>query len=445
MKKLLLFFLILFSSLALVSQNQTSHSGGTLNGVVVDNNSEPVIGASVFIKGTSIGTITDLDGSFSIKVKSFDILVISYTGFISKEITLSEVSEKGTILMTIDLTKTPEELYSPTEYEIVTVYYGTDRTYDKNKKKAKKYLNKHNRNESINWGKCEISIPSSHDEGEIERPYWWQRVLGMKENPNSHIIIRSVDQVEKFELLEDLNNELQGTIDCSLLVYIHGYNNSFEDAAFRTAQLSYDLGFKGRSIFYSWPSEKEPLKYPVDVQTAAWTQSNFKSFLFDLLENTSYSNIYLVAHSMGNQVYQKGLADLITERPEQISRIKEIILAAPDIDVDLFKRDVYPILSRLKAGITLYASSKDKALKVSNEVNGGSRLGDSGRKITILPNIETIDASEVKTDFIGHAVFAESSSIITDMYYLIEKNLRAAKRDHLIRRILDDKEYFLIK
>ena len=424
----------------------------TVTGVVQDNKAEPIIGASVRLEGSAIGTITDIDGMFSLKipVKRNPVLIISYTVYQEKRVPLppmappTSTTQNRTIAINVNLDDGAEPLYAVEEYEVAKIFFGTDRTYDSTKKLAKKFLNSQNRQSKIHWGSCEVSIPRAREPGEIPRPSWWNRLTRQTNNPEKFVMVLTIDVDGERKVLNALNDELQGTTDCSILLYIHGYNNSFEDAAHRTAQLSYDLGFKGRSIFYSWPSEKDFEKYPVDLQTAEWSRDNFKTFLFNLLDHTEYSNIYMVAHSMGNQLYKNALEDLIDERPQQVDRIREIILAAPDIDIEIFKRDIHPIFNELRAGITLYSSSKDLALRASKRFNGRRRLGDSGRYLTVLPNMETVDASKVKTDFIGHAVFANSTSIITDMYYLIEERRRASERKNLSIGIQDGLKYYKI-
>lgn len=75
-------FALLVSAATLVAQR-------TVSGTVTDDNGTPLIGANVLVKGTTIGTITDIDGSYSIVVPDgYDQLVVSYTGYSSQEVTL---------------------------------------------------------------------------------------------------------------------------------------------------------------------------------------------------------------------------------------------------------------------------------------------------------------------------------------------------------------------
>jgi len=112
------------------------------------------------------------------------------------------------------------------------------------------------------------------------------------------------------------------------------------------------------------------------------------------------------------------------EKPNLRNRFWEIILSAPDIDAEVFKRDIAPQI----VPATLYASSRDEALKLSKQFHGYPRAGDSGAGLIIVPGIDTVDATAVVTDFVGHSYYAESRSILSDMFYLIREGKRARER-----------------
>lgn len=211
-------------------------------------------------------------------------------------------------------------------------------------------------------------------------------------------------------------------------LFVHGYNVTFEDAAKRTAQISYDLGFEGAAVFYSWPSQGSISAYTVDEQNAEWAKTDLKAFLNDFFTRSDAQNIYLIAHSMGNQALTKALAAILTEKPELKRRLKEVILAAPDIDAEVFKRDIAPVLTASGRPVTLYASSKDLALTASKQVHQYPRAGDSTGRVIMVPGVETIDATGLDTSFLGYSYFAEARSILADIFYLIKNGQRANQR-----------------
>lgn len=150
-----------------------------------------------------------------------------------------------------------------------------------------------------------------------------------------------------------------------------------------------------------------------------------------MLATSGAKDVYLIAHSMGSRGLTRALVSLVNNKPEYRSRIREIILAAPDIDAAVFKRDIVPEFVSARLPVTLYASSRDNALMASKEVHGYARAGDSGRGLVVLPGLETIDASDLDTSLLGHSYYGESS-VIGDMYRLTQLRKRASERDGLV-------------
>src|SRR5262245_28654371 len=118
---------------------------------------------------------------------------------------------------------------------------------------------------------------------------------------------------------------------------IHGYNVTFEDAARRTAQIAYDLGFSGAPVFYSWLSQGTVTSYTIDESNIEWTQASLRIFLEDFFARSTAHNVYLIAHSMGNRALTHAVSSLLNENPTLKNHLRELILAAPDIDAEVFK------------------------------------------------------------------------------------------------------------
>jgi esterase/lipase superfamily enzyme len=232
----------------------------------------------------------------------------------------------------------------------------------------------------------------------------------------------------------------------STFLFVHGYNVSFADAARRAAQITFDLRFGGEPVFYSWPSQGATTKYTVDEANIEWAKHNMKNFLRDYLTKTKADDIYLVAHSMGNRGLTKALIDLMNEHPKLKDKITEVILAAPDIDADVFRRDIAPkMVQKIAKPITLYVSSDDLALIASRKVHGNPRAGDAGKGVVIVPGVETIDASGVDTSFLSHSYFATTKTIIEDILDLIKSGKRAPDRETLERVSQANVTYWKVK
>ncbi len=306
-------------------------------------------------------------------------------------------------------------------YTVVRVFFATDRNQTLDKMFG-------DQRSELNYGYCDISIPSynRHYIGKLETPVWWR--FEFLENPDKHVMLQKMVISPKEDFFQDLVNCVRNSKEKNTFLFVHGYNVTFEDAAKRTAQISYDLSFDGAPVFYSWPSQGSTVGYMVDEQSIEWAQPHLKKFLKDFFTQADAKHIYLIAHSMGSRALTRAVTELLTDMPFLRKRLKEVILAAPDIDADVFMRDIAPALASAGRPITLYASSKDKALIASKGLHGYPRAGDSGQGLVIVPGIETIDATSVETDLVGHNYFTENRSLLGDIFTLIATGKRADKR-----------------
>jgi esterase/lipase superfamily enzyme len=237
----------------------------------------------------------------------------------------------------------------------------------------------------------------------------------------------------KDQYFSDLAARVRAAPTRSALLFVHGYNVTFADAARRTAQIAHDIGFDGAPVFYSWPSQGSTPAYTVDEQNVEWTQANLRVFLEDFFVRSDAQNVYLIAHSMGNRALTRAVASLLADKPALRHRLMEVILTAPDIDADVFKRDIAPRLAAAGRPVTLYASSADQALAASKKVHGSARAGDSGQGLVLVSGVETIDATAVDTSLLGHSYFAEAQSVLSDMFQLIHNRERPDQRSWLKR------------
>jgi len=309
------------------------------------------------------------------------------------------------------------------DHAVMKVFFATDRELSGDRHPARLFGSVRGQ---LRYGSCEVSIPRDHRMGEMESPSLLR--LEFRQDPEQHVVLLSADLTERDSYFGDLRNAIAASGTRSALLFIHGYRTTFEDAARRTGQLAYDLGFHGAPIFYSWPSQGKLSGYILDEANVEWTQADLAAFLADVLQQSDAEHVYLLAHSMGNRALAQATASVIAARPDLASRIREVILAAPDIDAEVFRQQLLPALAAVPNPLTLYASSEDSALHASKAVHGYARAGESGPGLVVAPGVETIDASKVDTGFIGHTYFAEQRSALSDMYYLIKQHARAAER-----------------
>jgi esterase/lipase superfamily enzyme len=294
------------------------------------------------------------------------------------------------------------------------------------------------------YGIAKVSIPEDHRMGEIERPSWLK--LEFSEDPAKHFVLMNIDAFDRNSFVNTLRQSVANSKASDLLLFIHGYNTSFEDAAIRTAQIAYDLQFPGQTILYSWPSEAKLEGYTADENNIDWTLPHFEEFLNLLLTSVGADMVNTIAHSMGNRIMVRALDRLnYSTLPEHTAKLRNVIFAAPDIDAATFKQFVKQFNQKADR-LTLYASSNDKALKASMSVHGGyPRAGIAGADITIVDGLDTIDASDVDTSFMGHSYFGDNRSIISDIFYLIKHGFSPSNRSGLKPKTIQNLGYWFFQ
>lgn len=323
------------------------------------------------------------------------------------------------------------------KYPIVRVYFATDRA------RTADYLPKspYGSGRSImGYGFSDVSIPPVHRPGELERPSLWRFELA--ENPERHIVVRSFNPESRPEFFRSVAGAVGRSPEKSALVFVHGYNVEFLEAVRRTAQITYDLGFDGASILFSWPSRGRPADYTIDEASAEAAVPDLREFLTALASETGVRVIHVVAHSMGNRALLRALADVESD-PRVPQVFRNVVLAAPDIDRDVFTRDLLPRFKGRPSHLTLYASDTDEALKASKKFHGYPRAGEAGRDIVVAPDLDTIDATGMDPSLLGHSYFASLEPVVDDIAKLLRGDLAPAQRG-LREQVLGALKYWIV-
>jgi esterase/lipase superfamily enzyme len=306
---------------------------------------------------------------------------------------------------------------------MIRVYYATDRQAIANSKPQSFGPNESPAGQ-LSYGIAEVSIPQDHRMGNLEEPIVDIKLLY---NPAKYVTVVSSNATDEDTFFNRLNSQVATSPHKETLIFIHGFNVGFGGALRRTAQLSYDLQFHGPTICYSWPSRDSLFAYTADEDSVQWTAMHLLNFLQAVYERSGATSIHIIAHSMGNRALLSALQLLGASPAPQFD---EVVLAAPDVASSLFTQLV-PTVQKHARRITLYASSRDQALVASAKVNHYRRAGDSRGTLTIIPPVETIDASSVDTGFLGHSYFGDNSSVLSDLYYLLKDGFPASQRSRL--------------
>jgi len=199
------------------------------------------------------------------------------------------------------------------------------------------------------------------------------------------------------------------------LLFVHGFNVSFENALLRAAQISYDTKFKGPVFLFSWAARESVRAYFGDNEGTVIVGEHLFDFVKLIVGETKVKKIHFIAHSMGNLVLLNALGKL-TMDPSLRSVIGEIIHAAPDVEGRVFQ-DMVATRKGNGGNFTLYASRGDWALWASGLIRGESRAGFIDDKALIVPGVETIDVTDAGTGYFGlnHDVYASNPVLVEDM------------------------------
>jgi esterase/lipase superfamily enzyme len=305
--------------------------------------------------------------------------------------------------------------------------------------------------EEIHYGTCEISVPfeAIHTVGKLERPQSFFGIQIEREDPSRHVTVLGQVPLEWEPFIEQLRGAINSreNTERECFVFIHGFRNTFEDAAKRTAQFTHDLGFQGAPILYSWPSHGAATDYSVDEGEATFSRPHFTSFLRALLAESTANKIHLIAHSMGTQILAQALVELGQhgELDGSTCTIRQIVLAAPDIDERVFKRDLAPHFGNKKPRVTLYASANDEALAASRGalVHNYRRAGGAaGGRPIVVQGIETVDASPLDTSLDTHSYFAACRTVVDDIREVMAGQ-PPARRGLRERKVEDGNRYWM--
>ncbi len=196
---------------------------------------------------------------------------------------------------------------------------------------------------------------------------------------NSDIIVQESDVwAQQIAQQAALNNG-------RVILYTHGYNETFLETASRLARFKKIAQFNGPIIQYSWPSHRKALRYATDGTNLELYKPQYAAAVQKLAAIPEIKSLILISHSLGSQLLLHGLQeiDLGAKKPNSIDyskKITNVILASPDIDKQIFETIASQHImtdEKIANGrrITVYSSAKDKAIRLSHIINGYERLG----------------------------------------------------------------------
>jgi esterase/lipase superfamily enzyme len=197
-----------------------------------------------------------------------------------------------------------------------------------------------------------------------------------------------------------------------VLIYVHGFNQTFETAALDAARLTDAIKFRGQTMVFSWPSKAELLDYAYDRDSAMWSRDAFERVLSSIVSAAGASRVHIVAHSMGTMLTLESLRQLYAHYGDTVTgRIGAVVFAAPDIDMDVFSAAIGRI-GPLAGKITVITATNDRALELSGRLAGGmTRVGAAEKAAIERLGVRVIDASDAGWGIINHDLFLSNAEV----------------------------------
>lgn len=249
---------------------------------------------------------------------------------------------------------------------------------------------------------------------------------------------RELDEA-RLKLHSQIRERLALTPRKDVYVFVHGFNNTFDDAVFRLAMMWHMAGRPGVPIAYTWPAGRGGLTgYAYDRESGEFTVFHLKLFLKALAACPDVQRIHLIAHSRGTDVACTALRELNIEirakdlRTQEQLKLANLVLAAPDMDGHVFEqRFAIEDLHLAAARTTVYLSRADLALALSRWLfGGGTRVGnltpdefsaDARRKLSQLKSFYLIDCKV--SGFSGSHDYAFAHpAVVSDLILLLRDN-----------------------
>lgn len=268
------------------------------------------------------------------------------------------------------------------------------------------------RSETLNLMEATVSIPPNHVPGDLSYRH-------RNPDPERDFTIADLTPVTGVRDLADrlAREQRQNSWpEREVTIFVHGYNSTLPEVAYRAAQIAHDVDLPGSLLMYAWPSRGRAFGYAYDLESMLFARNGLEQVIRDT-KAAGAKRIILVAHSMGTALTMEMLRQSDFKDPGWAARtLDSVLLIAPDLSVDLFESQIRD-LSRVPQPFGVMVSEKDAVLSVSAMLRGNiatGRLGNiaSAERLEDLP-VEVIDITEFASDAtVGHFVAATSPSLI---------------------------------
>ena len=254
-----------------------------------------------------------------------------------------------------------------------------------------------------------VTVPPGHQVGEIERARFGH------DDPQNDFTVSAYRALDDNEFRDEVASHLSGRIGSNrdVLVYVHGFNTSYDEARFRLAQITTDGRFGGVQLLFTWPASGSLFDYEAAKESASSSRDALAQTLMELGDLPDVGRIHILAHSMGSWLTMEALRqDAIAGKPDLNGKLGDVMLAAPDIDVNVFRNQ----MSKLDPShISVLVSANDRALSLSRRLAGDrQRVGaldprnPADQSVLDRLGVKVYDLSGESVGFIGHGTYANA-------------------------------------
>jgi len=259
---------------------------------------------------------------------------------------------------------------------------------------------------SVSYAEFTVSLPPGHQPGKVEWP-------NPSPDPNANFAVVSQRTLDQATFETEVVRR-GGARPVGVGVFVHGYNTNFQEALFRMAQMAADAHVEGAPILFAWPSEGTLSGYVADKDAVTYSRDQLAALLTSLAAKPGVGRITVIGHSMGGWLTAEALRQLRLTGHDAVIRRLRVVLAAPDIDADVF-REQLEVIGKLSPPLTLLVARDDAALNVSRFIAGERpRIGAIDVRNPRVQaaakayDVQIVDISSLaSTDGLGHDRFVE--------------------------------------
>jgi esterase/lipase superfamily enzyme len=230
------------------------------------------------------------------------------------------------------------------------------------------------RAEAMSYAKIVVSIPPEEHRkaGQIQWP------LDLPGDPQKDFVTLSAEYLGKPAFGSAIGSVAASSRRSRAMIFVHGFNNRLDDAAYRLAQIVHDSQVPVIPVLFSWPSRGVVAMdaYRYDRESASQSRDELEQLIDFVALNPRVKEVTIICHSMGCQLTLEALRTKAVRGGKLGAKVKNVLLVAPDVDVNLFREQMHQ-MGTPRPRFALFLSRDDRALKLSQSLWGGAtRLGD---------------------------------------------------------------------